>query len=97
VTSFRLTPLAVRDLKAIARYSARTWGVAQSRAYRAKLGACMEAIAAGRAHVRAADERGLSRSRCARHIIVFRRGQSFVEIVAIFHPSMDFERQLAGR
>jgi len=97
VTSFRLTPLAARDLKAIARYTARTWGVAQSRAYRAQLGACMEAIAAGRAHVRAADDRGLLRSRCARHMIVFRRGESFVEIVAILHASMDFERHLAGR
>ena len=96
--SYRLTPLAVRDLKAIARYTARIWGVAQSRAYRAQLGDCMAAIVETRAHVRTADGRGkLFRSRCQSHTIFFRRREHAVEIVAILHGAMDHVAQLAAR
>lgn len=103
MTSFRLTPLALRDLKAIARYTARTGGVAQSRTYRARLDACIDAICIdaivqGRAHARAAGGPGnLLRSRCQRHTIFFRRGAGAVEIVAILHTGMDCVAQLAAR
>lgn len=95
--SYRLTPLARDDLREIARYTARTWGTEQSRRYRDTLTGCMEKLVHGEAHVRAAPfDAGLLRSRCAGHVLWFRRSGDDVEI-AILHPSMDHQAKLTGR
>jgi plasmid stabilization system protein ParE len=45
---YELTPDAEADLKAIARYTRRQWGEAQSRQYARTLATCFQNIAAGK-------------------------------------------------
>lgn len=96
--SYLITPLARGDLRAIARYTARSWGTEQSRRYRSKLIGCMEKLASGTAHARTASfDPEIMRSRCASHVIWFRQSGGDVEIVAVLHPSMDARSQLGSR
>lgn len=93
---YKLTPLALEDLKAIWRYGAKTWGLEQAEAYGEKVIDAFEFIAenpyAGRdmSHIRAEYKRITVGS----HVIFYRVLDEVVEIIRILHQRMDTEQQL---
>ena len=92
----RLRPGAVADLREIRRYTLRTWGASQARAYLEELGCGIQAIATGDAfttQVRAGSG-VFRRCRCREHYIFFRETADVLDVIRIFHAKMDVVRRL---
>lgn len=93
---YKLTPLAMDDLRDIWRYGAEAWGLAKTEAYGEKLLDAFEFLAenpqAGLAidYVRA----GYRRHPVGTHLIFYRLTDDYVEVVRILHQRMDTETQL---
>jgi toxin ParE1/3/4 len=93
---YKLTPLALNDLKAIWHYGAKTWGLEQAEAYGEKVIDAFEFLAenphAGKdmAHIRA----GYRRIAVGSHLIFYQVLDDVVQIVRILHKRMDTEQQL---
>ncbi len=88
---------AVADLRDIARYSERTWGIAQARRY-------LDGIRARFARLRERPQLGSRREELGpglrsvmsgRHIIFYMDAADRIEIVRVLHASMDVRRHLA--
>ena len=94
--TYKLTPLAMDDLRAIWRYGAETWGLEKTEAYGEKILDAFEFLAenpqAGMAidHIRVGYKRHLIGS----HLIFYRVIDNCVEVVRILHQRMDTEKQL---
>jgi plasmid stabilization system protein ParE len=97
---YELTPDAERDLREIARYTLRQWGVRQQRRYASLLEAGFRAIAQRRVAPRAfslayAD---VFVSHCEHHYIFYLHPESQKpRILAVFHENMDLLTRLAER
>ena len=94
--TYKLTPLAMNDLRVIWRYGADTWGLEQTEAYGEKILDAFEFLAenpqAGMSidHIRV----GYKRHPVGSHLIFYQVIDHCVEVVRILHQRMDTERQL---
>jgi toxin ParE1/3/4 len=94
--SFRLTQLALTDLRSIGRYTQTTWGREQRDRYLAKLDHAFHLLAKEPQRGRdCADIRvGYRKHQVGRHLIFYRMAQDGIEIIRILHDSMDIESHL---
>jgi toxin ParE1/3/4 len=94
--SFRLTQLALTDLRSIGRYTQTTWGREQRDRYLAKLDQSFYLLAKEPQHGRdCADIRaGYRKYHVGRHLIFYRMAQDGIKIIRILHDSMDIESHL---
>lgn len=96
IPTYKLTPLAMDDLREIWRYGAATWGLKPTEAYGEKILDAFEFLAenphAGMSieHIRV----GYKRHPVGSHLIFYRVIEHGVEVVRILHQRMDTERQL---
>lgn len=94
MTTFRLTPRAYEDLKAIGRYTEAQWGKDQRNKYLAALDARFQWLAdsprRGRHRPDIAD--GYFCFRLGRHLIFYLIGEQGIDIIGIPHQAMDVER-----
>jgi len=97
---YELTPDAERDLREIARYTLRQWGVRQQRRYASALEAGFRAIAKRRIVPRPFSPAypDVFVSHCEHHYIFYLHpeGQK-PRILAVFHENMDLLARLAER
>jgi len=97
VADYRLSRLALADLKAIALYTRQTWGLAQAQQYLAELEEMILRLASNSHLGRACDEirKGYRRIEQRRHVLFYRVRRSSrsaqsetVEIIRILHARM---------
>lgn len=100
MAEYELTPDAENDLREIARYTTRTWGVAQTRRYKAALVRGFTGIAQETVHSRQPlPHRPDVRScRCEHHYVfsIHEEDEKPV-IVAVLHENMDLIERLRER
>jgi toxin ParE1/3/4 len=96
LSAFRLTPKAQKDLDGIWEYSVEQWGAARAERYIRRLKAVLERVAARPESAKACEDirPGYRRASAGSHIIFFKVGEDYVEIVRILHAQMDFARRL---
>jgi toxin ParE1/3/4 len=97
--AFRVSRAAEADLRQIARYTEREWGVAQRRRYLSGLNDEFEALSLN-PHI--APERGdfdppVRIRRYERHLIIYVMREADVLIVRVLHQSMDVPSRLAQK
>ena len=100
MAEYELTPDAENDLGEIARYTKRTWGVAQTRRYKAALIRGFRGIAKGTVHSRQPlPHRSDVRSCQCEHHYVFSVHEQVEKpvIVAVLHENMDLIERLRER
>lgn len=95
--SFHLTAQAKKDLKAIARYTQKTWGRLQRNKYLATLDKCFHRLAEEPGLGRPCDDirQGYRKIYEGRHMIFYRSVTDGIEIARVLHGSMDIENQLS--
>lgn len=89
----RLTPRAVADLKAIARYTTHKWGHAQCQSYLRSLDDRFRWLAEHPTIGRARDDVA-DRSRSFRHnahIVFYRIRDNGIDVLAVVHSAMDVD------
>ena len=92
-----LAPLAREDIKALGRYTQKTWGVVQRDRYLGQLAQVLDRLAAGQqpAQDRSDLRPGLLSCRFRRHIIFFRRDPAGnVAVLRLLHERMDPDRHV---
>lgn len=96
---YRFVRDAQRDLKAIWRYTFRTWGERQAEKYTGGIKSCCETLAAHPARGKLLPGIGESiRSyRYEHHYIFYLEQEQEIVILAILHERMDLVRQLQTR
>lgn len=91
---FRVTPRAHADLHAIARYTHKTWGAAQSAKYLRALDRRFHILAdnphLGRARPEIAE--GYYSARQGSHLIFYLIGDEAIDIIGVPHFAQDIER-----
>ncbi|ETW95887.1 MAG: hypothetical protein ETSY1_28795 [Candidatus Entotheonella factor] len=100
MTLYKLTAAAEADLREIARYTRRQWGVAQSRDYARRLTSCFQNIADSEVVPRPFPDISpdLLVMRCEHHFIFYLHPQGQKpEIIAVLHERMDMIARLWGR
>ena len=97
---YELTPAAEADLRDIARYTLRQWGVRQQRRYARLLEACFRGIAEGSIRARDFSEQypQVLVTRCQHHYVFFLHpeGQK-PHIIAALHERMDLLTRIGER
>lgn len=97
---YDLMPAAAADLRNIARYTLRQWGVRQQRRYARQLEACLHAIGDSTTVSRAFSNRypQVQVTHCQHHHIFYVRpnGQK-PRIIAVLHERMDLVARLVER
>ncbi|WP_415713711.1 type II toxin-antitoxin system RelE/ParE family toxin [Maridesulfovibrio sp.] len=94
--NFKLTNKAYADLKSIARYTQKTWGLAQRNEYLAQMDSAFHSLAGNYRlgvscdHIR----NGYRKYPVGKHLIFYHIAKNTVIISRILHQSMDVERQL---
>jgi toxin ParE1/3/4 len=96
---FRLTQLALADLRSIGRYTQMNWGREQRNRYLAKLDECFHLLAEKPLRGVSCDDlrSGYRKYLVGRHIVFYREAQVGIEIIRILHASMDVESNLDDR
>jgi toxin ParE1/3/4 len=96
MATFRLTRKAREDLKSIARYTQRTFGVKQRNKYLAQLDQRFALLADAPALGRSCDavRSGYRTYHEGRHLIFYVLIPDGIRIVRVLHDSMDAERHL---
>jgi toxin ParE1/3/4 len=96
---FRLTQLALADLRSIGRYTQRNWGREQRNRYLTKLDECFHLLAEKPLRGVSCDDlrSGYRKYPVGRHIVFYREAQAGIEIIRILHVSMDVESNLDDR
>ncbi|UFP96503.1 type II toxin-antitoxin system RelE/ParE family toxin [Gloeobacter morelensis] len=96
MAAFRLTELAVQDLRAVGRYTEATWGRAQRNNYLAKLDACFELLAQEPQLGRVCDDirPGYRKYHVGRHLIFCRERDTGLKIIRVLHERMDIVSHL---
>ena len=94
--SFRLTQLAITDLRSIGLYTQTTWERKQRNRYLTKLDQVFHLLAQEPQRGRACDDirAGYRKYHVGRHLIFYRAEQDDIEIIRILHDSMDIESHL---
>jgi toxin ParE1/3/4 len=97
--TFRLTELALDDLRSIGRYTQANWGRDQRNLYLTKLDECFHLLAQNPLRGRACNDirLGYRKYLIGRHIIFYRESQEGIEVIRILHSSMDIESRLDDR
>jgi toxin ParE1/3/4 len=93
---FRLTRKAREDLKSIARYTQRTWGVAQRNAYLTQLDKRFALLADAPTIGRSCEtiRPGYRKYHEGRHVIFYVTIPNGIQVVRVLHDSMDAGRHL---
>jgi len=95
-----LQALAAEDLRSIVRYTRRTWGADQARAYSEKLHAGVERLARGEGAYKTLSDihPSLRVAHCEHHYIfcLWRENASAI-VVAILHKRMDLITRVSDR
>jgi toxin ParE1/3/4 len=96
---FRLTQLALADLRSIGRYTQMNWGREQRNRYLAKLDECFHLLAEKPLRGVSCDDlrSGYRKYSVGRHIVFYREAQVGIEIIRILHVSMDVESNFDDR
>ncbi len=100
MAEYEITTGVESDLLDIARYTTRTWGVAQALRYKASLTSALAAIARGEIRSRAVQKSRpeLRFVRCERHYIFFRMREGREPLIlAVLHERMDLMERLKKR
>lgn len=98
--NYVLTAAAAADLRAIVRYTRKSWGDAQVRDYGAKLKHGIDRLIAGQGAFRdmSALHPALRMARCEHHyVFCLVRNDGPALVVAILHERMDLMVRLADR
>jgi toxin ParE1/3/4 len=92
VSEYRLTRLAVSDLKSISEYSVRRWGLEQNERYLEELQKILNLLAANPALGRACYNirEGYRRMEHGRHVVFYRVPASGegIEVIRVLHERM---------
>ena len=93
---YRLSRLAEADLESIWDYSATHWGVDQAEVYVRDLQRAIEAVTVNPRLGRPCDEirPGYFKRVIGSHVLFYRAGDEFIEVIRILHQRMDFDRHL---
>jgi plasmid stabilization system protein ParE len=97
---YELTPAAEADLREIARYTLRQWGVRQQRRYARLLEACFRGIAEGSARSRNFSERypQVRVTQCQHHYVFYLHPEGEKpRIIALLHERMDLVTRIGER
>jgi len=92
----RITPRARQDLKAIWAYTLKRWGSPQADLYLRQLDDAIRSLidfpelGESCEHIRA----GYGKLLVNRHLIFYRHGEVYIEIVRVLHQSMDVPQHL---
>ena len=88
---YAFTQRALADLKEIARYTRKTWGLKQARLYRKELELNIQklALSPDMGHLREEVTQSVRSFRVARHIAFYVAGDAGITVLRILHPSMD--------
>jgi toxin ParE1/3/4 len=88
---FRLSAKALDDLKSIGRYTEHHWGREQRIKYLSMLDACFHTITSepGVGIACGYIKSGYRKCHVGRHLIFYRQGSKYIEIIRILHDSMD--------
>ena len=88
---YELTPAAEADLREIARYTLRQWGVRQQQQYARLLAGCFLGIAEGSVRARNFSERypQVQVTRCEHHYVFFLHPRKKPGIIAVLHERME--------
>ena len=96
--SYRFAEKALADLRSIAEYTIREWGVEQCERYLAALEMCCQDLAAdprlGRACAQISS--GLFRQEQGKHVVFYRLRPHGIRVIAILHERMLPELHLAA-
>jgi len=97
MASFRLTAKAKADLRAIGRYTQKTWGREQRNRYLALLDGSFRDLANNPWKGRSCDDirPGYRKLPVGRHLIFYRQAEDAIAIIRILHERMDIETHLA--
>lgn len=97
---YDLTPAAEADLREIARYTLRQWGVRQQQHYARLLAGCFLGIAERSVRTRSFSERypQVQVTRCEHHYVFFLyTGGQKPLIIAVLHERMDMLARIGER
>ncbi len=96
MSSFRLSKLAKQDLRAIGRYTQKTWGREQRNLYLAQLDACFQELAQEPQRGRTCNEirLGYRKYHIGRHLIFYLEASEGIQIIRILHDRMDVNEHL---
>jgi len=94
--SIRIAAPAAADLSAIAAYTRRRWGSAQTSDYLAEINASLRSLCDTPGMGRPRDDiaAGLRAFPVGQHIIFFRDTEPALLVVRVLHQSMDADRRL---
>ncbi len=93
---FRLTELALKDLRSIGRYTQNTWGREQRNIYLKRLDDCFQFLGQQPQRGKACNDirLGYRKYHVGRHVIFYRIAFEGIEIIRILHERMDVETRL---
>lgn len=97
--AFYLTRKAKADLKDIARYTQKQWGVKQRNIYLTRIDDAFRDLSNDPDKGRTCDDirQGYLKYRVGKHVIFYRKiNTTDIEIVRVLHERMDFESRLGG-
>jgi len=96
---FRLTQLALTDLRSIGRYTQRTWGREQRNIYLTKLDEYFHILAQNPQYGLNCNHiwEGYRKYPCRQHLIYYRQVEDGIEIIRILHNRMDIELHLEDK
>jgi toxin ParE1/3/4 len=99
MTTFRLTQLALDDLRSIGRYTQINWGREQRNSYLAKLDECFHLLAQKPQRGSTCDDirLGYRKYPIGRHLVFYREAEAGIEIIRVLHSRMDIEVRLDDR
>ena len=91
---YDFTQRALADLRDIARYTSRTWGVKQARLYREELELSIQklALSPGMGHPREDLAPSVRSFPVARHVAFYVESKGDLTVLRLLHPSMDVGR-----
>lgn len=94
--SFRLTKMAVEDLRGIGRYTQEQWGLEQRNIYLARLDDAFHTIARQPLIGKSCDyiRKGYRKYHADRHLIFYICTTTHIEIIRVLHDRMDVESKL---
>jgi toxin ParE1/3/4 len=96
MTRFRLSKLAVADLRSIATYTQNTWGKEQRNRYLQLLDNAFQQLSAQPELGRCCDEiaPGYRKYAVGRHLVFYKVSTDSVDVIRVLHQRMDVEAQL---
>lgn len=100
MSGYSLTPLAVADLREIARYTRQVWGPAQAARYGEELELALQhlSLTPDRGRRREALAPGMRSFPVAQHVVFYVEQKDWVIVFRILHPRMNvdevFEEQV---